>query len=83
MPNAQIQWHLDAQALFEVKELEANQQGLTSYECPCNYCHGKRTQVRTTIKKAFEIAWMRPIFPMANGGMESSNTIMNGILNFK
>ncbi len=82
MPNAQMQWHLDAHTLFEAKELEANQQGFTSYECPCNYCHG-RTQVCTTIKKYFEITWVKPIFSMANGGMESSNTIVNGILKFK
>jgi hypothetical protein len=51
MPNAQMQWHLDAHALFEVEELEANQQGLTSYECPCNYYHDERTQVCSTIIK--------------------------------
>jgi hypothetical protein len=36
MPIAQMKWHLDAQTTFEVEELEANQQGLTNYECPCN-----------------------------------------------
>jgi hypothetical protein len=36
MPIVEMKWHIDAQTIFEVEELEANQQGLTNYDCPCN-----------------------------------------------
>jgi hypothetical protein len=36
MSIAQMKWHLNAQTIFEVEKLEANQQGLTNYDCPCN-----------------------------------------------
>jgi hypothetical protein len=39
-----MQWHIDAWKLFDVKNFEVNQQGLTSYEC-----HGRRQQVCSTI----------------------------------
>jgi len=47
----QMQKNMDAQKLFEVEDFEANQQGLTSYECPCMYCHGVRTQICSIIEK--------------------------------
>jgi hypothetical protein len=46
-----MQKNMDAQKLFEVEDFEANQQGLTSYECPCMYCHGARTQICSIIEK--------------------------------
>jgi cytochrome c1 len=51
LPNGQIQWHIDTQRLFDLEDLEANQQGLTSYKCPCTCCHGAKIQTRGTIKK--------------------------------
>jgi hypothetical protein len=42
---------IDAQALFDSKDLEANQQGLTSYEWPCTCYYGIRRQTYGTIKK--------------------------------
>lgn len=55
LPIAQMEGHLTSQTLFEVEELEAYWQRLTSYKCPCNSCHGERCQTWTTIKKTFEI----------------------------
>jgi hypothetical protein len=34
--------NFDAQALFEVDELEANQWGLVSYDYLCMCCHGAK-----------------------------------------
>ncbi len=49
LPIAQMQWHLASQELLENEELEVDQQRLTSYECPCNSCHGGRCQAWATI----------------------------------
>jgi hypothetical protein len=38
-----MQGPINAQALFEVEDLEATQHGLTSYECPF-MCYGARPQ---------------------------------------
>jgi hypothetical protein len=51
LPIGQMQEFMDAPKLFEVENLEANWQGLTSYECPCMCYHGARTQIRSTIKR--------------------------------
>jgi hypothetical protein len=37
--------NFDPSALFEIDELEATQQGLISYDCPCKCCHGAKRQV--------------------------------------
>jgi hypothetical protein len=42
LPNGQIQWYIDAEALFDFEDLEASRQCLNSYECPCTCCHGAR-----------------------------------------
>jgi hypothetical protein len=39
-PNAR---NMDAHKLFEVEDLEANRQDLTSYECMCMCYHGAKT----------------------------------------
>jgi hypothetical protein len=41
----------DLQLLYETKERMATKQGLGSYECPCNCCHGAKQQQKVTIKK--------------------------------
>ncbi len=46
LPNGQIQWCIDTQTLFDSENLEANRQGLISYECPCTCYHGVRIQTR-------------------------------------
>jgi glucosamine 6-phosphate synthetase-like amidotransferase/phosphosugar isomerase protein len=38
------------QALWEVEDAKATQQGLTTYECPCMQCHNGIIQNRVTIK---------------------------------
>jgi len=58
----------DLQLLYEAKEHEATNQGLRSYECPCNYCHSARQQQRITTKKHLDIT-SRSLFSMAYGGM--------------
>lgn len=42
---------MDVKRLFEVEDLEANKQSLTSYECMCMCCHDVRTQICNTIKR--------------------------------
>jgi hypothetical protein len=41
----------DPQLLYEVEEWATIGQGLRSYKCPCNCCHGANQQQRITIKK--------------------------------
>jgi hypothetical protein len=42
---------MNAQTLFEAEDLEAIQQGLTSYACPCMCCHGAWINLSNTIKR--------------------------------
>lgn len=42
---------MNAQTLFEVEDLEATWQGLTSYACSCMCCHVAWIKLRNTIKK--------------------------------
>jgi hypothetical protein len=57
-----MQWHIDAQKLFDAKEFEVDQQGLTPYECPCTCCHGGRQQIGSTIKKHLRLHGQDPFF---------------------
>jgi len=52
----------DFQLLYETKKQEATNQGLRSYECPCNCCHCARQQQRITTKKHLCITIKIPIF---------------------
>jgi hypothetical protein len=53
MPISQMQRYLnmDVKKLFEVEDLEANKQSLTSYECLCMCCHDVKTQNCSTTKR--------------------------------
>jgi hypothetical protein len=62
LPIGQIQENMDAQKLFEVENLEANQQGLTSYDYLCMCCHGARTQIRSIIKRHLRQHGQDPYF---------------------
>ncbi len=59
---AQMQGPINAQALFEIENLEATQHGSTNYECPCMCCHGARPQQRNTNKKHLRQNGHNPYF---------------------
>jgi hypothetical protein len=57
-----MQENMDAQKLLGVKDLEANRQGLSSYESLSMCCHGARTQIHKTIKRHLKQHEQDPYF---------------------
>lgn len=57
-----MQGDIDAQKLFEVKELEAHKQGITSYECMCMCCHGAKPHICSTIERHLRQHGLDPCF---------------------
>jgi hypothetical protein len=55
---------IDAQVLFEANELEANQHGLVSYDCPCMCWHSVKRQLCSGIKKHLRKYGCNPYFQM-------------------
>jgi len=62
LPSVQMQGIIDAQALFEVQEHEANRHGLTSYQSLCTRYHGERSQPHNTIRKHLQLHGRNPFF---------------------